>query len=164
MCLFFHGARSNDFLRHVRITKLYLLLPSDRSLVKTEAKSDFGITQLQNRTLLPGVPETAVMPLREAHRYVINLGPPKGVFFAFYSAAARLYGALKNIFTALRRANQRRFSPASIEIHAFLQYKRLKSKTRTTTVLPLFPSLMQVHKFDVKNRQKLFATEALCRQ
>lgn len=128
---FLHGRNFNNCQRQIRIAKFFPRCPTARSLLETESKAEFGITHLQNRTLLSSVRETAVLVLRAADRHVSNPEQSKDAFFAraFNSTAARYVSPLHAVFTTNCHAKMQRFPATPPEFHVLLQCKLTKTKT-----------------------------------
>lgn len=125
-------------------------------------KSGFGVTRLQDRTLLAKVPGKDILLLRAAWRYVINTERPMRNFYskAFHSAATRYATTFRALFTAIRYANAQRFCPTKTGLYAFLQCKMPKIKSKLITNLDVLFKHMQRFLFYSGEKQKMFAAQA----
>lgn len=141
-------------------------MPSNPVICRKKTKSAFEILCLKGRTLVSIDPVAAVLLLRTTYCYLINPKWPKSEILtkAFYRASVRYLNVWHALFTAMRHANLERFPPTSTGLHAFLQCKVSKPKTRTCTALDVFVSLILVFQFYAWENHKMLAAQALSHQ
>lgn len=121
------------------------------------------MTHLQSRTLLSIVAGTAVLLMRAAHRFVVNLERPKDRLHAraFYTAVSCYVNALHALLTAMRHDNRQRYLSTRTGFHGFVQFKLAKTKSKITTVLDVFVYHMQVFQFSCDEDWNIFPARLL---